>query len=82
MGTFTVGLRACALIDSLGADRMAGTTLHSLIYLLPTLSSEVRPAGGQGPGHFLNHSGVSYWKPLQSSFRLPLQQITSAICGN
>lgn len=37
----------CVLIDPPGADRMAGTKLHSLIYLLPSLSSEVRPAGGR-----------------------------------
>lgn len=58
----------CVLIDPPGADRMAGTKLHSLIYLLPSLSSEVRPAGGRRLGHFLEDSGVSYWKPLQSSF--------------
>lgn len=72
----------CVLIDLLSADRMAGTMLHSLIYLLPTLCGEVRPAGGQGLGHFLDHSGVSYWKALQSSLRLPLQKIISAICEN
>lgn len=72
----------CVLIDPLDIDRMAGTMLHSLIYLLPILSSEVRPAGGQGLGHFLDHSGVSYRKPLQSTSRLPLQKITRAICGN
>lgn len=61
---------------------MAGTVLHSLIYLLLGLSVEAGPAGGQGLGHFLDHCGVSYWKPLQSSFRLPLWQITSNICAN
>lgn len=58
----------------IGADRLTGSMAHSLINLLPRLRSELTPAGVQGPGYFLDCSGVS----LHSSFlcRLFLQGIS------
>lgn len=55
-------------------DKMAGAVLCSFFFVVPAPTIEQRPAGSQGPGHFLDRAGVL----LQETTLISFQTATAA----